>query len=62
MTFLQAHNRTAACPLLGLSRIKVNHDDASWKTCSDMYLRTNFVQIFNYYNLTLIQDKNVNKA
>ena len=26
MTFLQAHNRTAACPLLGLSQIKVNHD------------------------------------
>ena len=46
MTFLQAYNRTAACPLLALSQIKVNHD-ASWKTCSVMYLRTNFVQMFN---------------
>ena len=36
MTFLLAHNRAAACPLLGLSQIKVNND-ASWKTYSDMY-------------------------
>ena len=38
MTFLQVHKRTAACPLLGLSQIKINQD-ASWKTCSDMYGR-----------------------
>ena len=36
MTFLQAHNRIAACPSLDLSQIKVNHD-ASSETCSDMY-------------------------
>ena len=35
MTFLQAHDITAACPLLGLFQIKDNHD-ASWKTCSYM--------------------------
>ena len=60
MRFLQAHNRTAACPLLGLSQIKVNHD-ASWKTCSDMYLRTNFVQIFNLTFNTYTR-QNLNKA
>ena len=35
-TFLLAQKRTAACPSLDLSQIKVNHD-ASSKTCSDMY-------------------------